>query len=323
MSQVISTKQAFSLFVFFVALGTLVSTAQQNPKRLILKDGSYQSTTKWEINGGRVRYFSAERYGWEEVPQDLVDWPATEKYNQEHEKQRTISAAEVAQQEEAAQRAQEAATPTLAPGLRLPDGGGVFLFDVFHHEPQLVELSQNNGEINKQTGKNILRAALNPLALSSKQTITIHGQHAMVQAHDYQAAIYINVDNANNADNPTSAPAPGPQPDHYRIIRLELKKDSRVVANLSIAVYGKISQKEAWVPSSSTQVGDWIKVTPAAPLQPGEYALVEMLGNKQINIYVWDFGVNPDAPRNAGSWGAKQPRTPGKADPGLSKRQPQ
>lgn len=297
----------FSLFL----LGAITAGGQQNPRRLILKDGSYQTATKWEISGDRVRYFSAERYIWEEIPKDLVDWPATDKYNKEHEKQRTISASEVVQQDDADRQAEEAATPTVAPGLRLPDGGGVFLLDVFHNEPQLVELAQNNGEVNKQTGKNILRAALNPLTLSSKQTIEIKGAHAAIQAHQFQPAIYVDVDNSNDAA-PTAPGNTQSQTDHYRLVRLGAKKDSRVVGNLSVAIYGKVSQKENWIPVANTSVGNWVKVTPTEPLQPGEYALVEMLDKKQINIYVWDFGVNPDAPQNAKSWVAKQPaQTPG------------
>lgn len=320
-------------------LAALPACAQQNPERLILKDGSYQSVTKWEIQGNRVRYYSAERYTWEELPNDLVDWPATNKYNEERKNDRSTAVGELAK----AAEADEIDSPTVAPGLRLPDGGGVFLLDDFHNEPQLIELEQAGGEVNKHMGRNILRAAVNPLALSSKQTVELKGDHAKTQAHLTQPSIYIGVDSeeqkpkqpqdAASALSQASASRGGNSPtpaqnnanaDHYGIVRMEKTRDGRVIGNLNIAIYGKVSQKENWIKTTSTPMGpNWVKITPAEPLAPGEYALVELLSKSEINLYVWDFGVDPNAPVNANAWTSRKPEAgqPGQ-NPELEKRPP-
>ena len=269
--------------------------AQQNPKRLILKDGSYQAATKWDIVGDRVRYYSAERYDWEEIPKDLVDWSATEKYNNERINQQDATIKEIGKEDEADERE----SPLVSPGLRLPATGGVFLLDTFNSQPQLVELVQNGGELNKHTGRNILRSAINPLALSSSQTIELKGDHANVQSHTGQPVIYISVDTTENPQPVfTQKTSEKNQPNRYGIVRVETKKDLRIIGKLNIAAYGKVSQKESWLPVTTSSVGDWVKLVPADPLPPGEYAIVELLEKRQINLFVWDFGVNSSAPAN-------------------------
>jgi hypothetical protein len=44
--------------------------------------------------------------------------------------------------------------------------------------------------------------------------------------------------------------------------------------------------------------GHWMKVTPKRPLDFGEYALMEVVSENEINLGVWDFGVHPVAPEN-------------------------
>src|SRR5689334_19255612 len=188
-------QRIFFLAAILIALASTQTWSQQNPKRLIMKDGSYQAATRWEVTGERVRYYSAERYDWEEIPKDLVDWTATDKYNTERAGQRDETIKEIAKEDEADERE----APLVVPGLRLPNTGGVFMLDTFNNQPQLIELIQNGGELNKHMGRNILRSAINPLALSSTQTIELKGERARVQAHVAQPAIFLNIDTTDNS----------------------------------------------------------------------------------------------------------------------------
>src|SRR3954468_18986123 len=118
--------------LFLVLAAAMALHAQElsrGSKRLILKDGSYQTATKWEVKGDRVRYYSAERSLWEEVPNSLVDWKATEAWEKEHPKGASRETLQLSAEEEADKRAEEAKTPAVAPGLKLPYDGGVYLFD--------------------------------------------------------------------------------------------------------------------------------------------------------------------------------------------------
>ncbi len=275
------------------------------PKRLILKDGSYQPTVRWEIRGDRVRYFSAERYQWEELPRDMVDWEATERYFKERNSPRPKPEVAQADEEERADRAAaDAANPEAAPGLRLPDGGGVYLLDVYRDRPELVELVQNGGQVNRNTKRNVLRAAINPLA-KTKQTIELPGLRARIQAHVADPVVYLNID---QDQDPSTGLAAGDASQRFRIVRVRPTKKSRVVGTIEFAIYSGTAQRQDLIKTVVTPIGaQWIKVAPAEPLTPGEYAVVEMLG-KDVNLYVWDFGVDPTAPENPATWTPEPPR---------------
>src|SRR5882757_11532759 len=94
------------------------SPAQDLAHRLILKDGSYQLVTKYEVKGDRVRYKSAERDEWEELPSSLVDWPATEKYEKDRATSAIPEAKTLDKETDADRAAEESHLPQVAPGLR-------------------------------------------------------------------------------------------------------------------------------------------------------------------------------------------------------------
>ncbi len=96
--------------------------------------------------------------------------------------------------------------PQVAPGLRLPDDSGVFLLDNFQGQPQLVEMQQAEGDINRNTKTNILRGALRPMA-GAKQTVELDGEHATLHAHVAVPSIYINVEDESNNQPPSGQTA--------------------------------------------------------------------------------------------------------------------
>ena len=299
----------------------LPGAAQDLARRLILKDGSYQLVTKYETKGNRVRYLSAERNEWEELPESLVDWPATEKYEKERAAGASVpEAAQLDKEIERERDREEAQLPQVAPGLRLPQDTGVFLLDSFQGEPQIVEIQQTAGDVNRNTKANIFRGAINPVG-GLKQTIELEGAHAPVQSHVDVPALYINVDTAPDptaADSSTTiaqTPRQTTSPvDHFRIVRADVKGGKRILGDVKRQVTGKTSQEQHLVKTTITRVsGGWLKLTPTESLPPGEYAVVEMMtqegtpGKEGMNLYVWDFGVNPKAPANANPW---KPSTP-------------
>lgn len=296
-----------SAFLLLASLAPL--SAQEDSRRLILKDGSYQMITKYEVKGDRVRYYSAEREEWEELPNSLVDWAATEKY--EKDRASSASAPEAVQLDKELEHENELAEaklPQVAPGLRIPMDQGVFLLDSFQGEPQLVEVQQNVGDINQDRIANILRSAVNPVA-GVKASIELEHAHAAVQSHAAIPSLYLNIE--AEPDQPTVDKQEQQPSDRFRILRAEVKGNKRILGDIKRQLTGKVSQEQHLVKTTVTRLqGGWLKITPTEPLAPGEYALVEMMGKEGMNLYVWDFGVNPKAPTNTNPWKAETKQSP-------------
>ncbi len=265
--------------VMALSAGLAPGAWAQAVKRLILTDGSYQMATEWKQAGDRVRYFSAERGEWEEVPAALVDWKATGEWNAERAKSAAEEMKQVTAEEVAARKEEQLNTPLVAPELRLPAAGGVFLLDEPGGKPVLQKVEGNKVEVNGNEGKTLLKRAIIPIA-SQVETIELKGASAKIRVHSMAPSIFLVVEN----DQGTIAG------DNFKIVRLERKRNLRVVAKNTVAMSGEQSLKERFLHSRAEKFsGEWWRLIPLEDLAPGEYAIVSTLEGQ--DAVVWDFGV--------------------------------
>ena len=308
--------------VFLLLLISSLAWAQTPNQRLILKDGSYQIVKKYEILGDRVRYVSAERGGeWEELPTALVDWNATKAWAKAHAPDAagpvvSGQAAPPPGSKEAEAIDKEARDerermPTVSTGLRLPDEDGVFILDEFQGQPELIDVLQNSGGMNTGTPHNVLRAAIP--GGGNKQVVQLEGYKAKAQLHVNQPVFYVSLDDpkelaeagddaltvdthgASSIKNKNSHSSPASR---YAIVRMQVKRETRVIVASKMSELGKAEPSVDVIDVKSEVLpgGHWLRLTPKQPLEIDEYALVEVLTPREINLAVWDFGVNPRAP---------------------------
>ena len=336
--------------------------AQANGDRLIMKDGTYQVITKYEIKGDRVRYFSAERGDWEEVPVSAVDWAATAKWKHDYgaagkadqgttqttpngqtqtsgqgNDPEAVEAAKIDAEERAARAAEMARMPFVLPGLRLPDESGVWVLDTFDGRPELAHIMQANGDLNREYEHSVQPYEVGSKA-GSRELIRVDGYSAPVELHVNQPVFYVSLNipmkhpkfaNASNDDNgpaelghPLIVDTRGASsvaddkhafssPDsRYVVVTLSVGKNLR--AATAQAVDGILRGEHSVELTETTKEilpgGRWMKVTPKGTLLMGQYALVEVLSPRDVNLDVWAFGVNPVAPENKGAVGAVEQR---------------
>jgi hypothetical protein len=294
--------------------------------RLILKDGTYQLVRKYEVVGDRVRYISIERGGdWEELPENLIDWEATRKWERDHadeaeeEPSPAMKEAESIDAEEAAERnEQKARMPEVAKGLELPDEDGVFALDTYQGAPELVELLPSDLNADAKTRHGL--STLNPLA-GAKASLELDGAHAKIHLHVNDPAIYLSLNARDDAEkvishamtvntNGAKDAANGKHGAHsatsgFAIVRVDERRAMRIVGAIHMSPTGTVTQNEDVIPTKVEVLPGkhWLRIQPQQPLLIGEYALVEILSASDISQSVWDFRVDPQLGDNPGSLG--------------------
>ncbi len=241
-------------------------------QKLVLKDGSYQLVRSYQLLDDRVRYFSLERNQWEEMPASLVDWKATEERNQK-------------EQAEVLQKAREAATPDrspladepgfeIAPGLHLPDKDGLFVVE----NGKVRELPQHQASVRTDKGRMLTNILLPVPLLKHRTLVEIPGARATLQLEKSPQALF--------ASGRTRGDS------RYALLRLKPKGDKRRVEAILLRVFsGKPTHAGDSIPLTvETVTLNVFRLVPQEPLRPGEYAVVEFLGN-DLNLFLWDFGV--------------------------------
>lgn len=327
--------------VYAPAQGSDEGSDEPAGQRLILKDGSYQAVRSYQVQGDRVRFYSAERDDWEEIPTKLIDWKATENWNHPNAPDATPDAQSPAAQEAAeldrkaaAERAAEKARqPQVAPGLRLPDESGVWGLDTYNGTPELVRIRQSDGDLNLDLGHSVKAFAIP--THGAKELIRLPGDRAVVVFHVEHPVFYIALNPPSDAIAPPDAmivhthgaesamndKTQQASPDSsYALVRLSLWKGERIATaqQLSGLATGGAVDGSAPIVALEKHIlpgGRWMRLEPQSALNLGQYTLIEILPSDGVtrgfNADGWDFGVNPMAPDNKGSFGPIEPAKSG------------
>jgi hypothetical protein len=235
--------------------------------KLYLADGGYHVVREYEVKEDRVRFYSIERSDWEEIPLDLVDLARTRNEVEEKDAARKKDM-DWHQAEENADRAHEREVS------RVPMDPGVYL--VMGDQLKTIPVAELEAVSDKK--RSVLKV-LSPVPIvAGKQSVVIKGEHAPTVAASATPEFYIRLQ----------------QQQRFGLIRLNAKKSDRLVEEWSIApVTNEIYEQHEDVEVFRRQVDfNLYKVWPKAPLEPGEYAVVEFSPG-EANIQAWDFGYWP------------------------------
>ena len=250
-----------------LALLLLVFTAWAANLKLYLKDGSYHIVREYQVQSGRVHFYSVERSQWEDIPVDLVDLKRTEAEVAQRQTQLAKDSQAVAE-EEKAQR--DLARETS----RIPQDPGVYWLE--GNQARVIKLAESAVHTNK--GRSILKA-LSPIPIvAGKGTLELTGAHSSNIFTNAEQELYIQLS----------------ETERFGIAKLTTKGAVRIVENLTfMPVTKEVVEEPTLVETFQKQLADGLyKIWPKEALAPGEYAVIEYTEG-QLNIQTWDFAIQP------------------------------
>jgi hypothetical protein len=251
-------------------------------KKLVLADGTFQIVREYSVQGDRVRYWSVERSAWEEIPTSLVNWDATHKAEAEQSKQDAELKAKIraTQISEMAKEIDVDRSLEIKPGVFLPDAVGFYSLE----DKQIYEMKQSLAVTKISKGREVERILSGVPLIPRKMSLQISDAHAALRLVTAEPEFFMR-------------PADQREP-RFRLLRVQVKGDRRIVENISIQITGEQSHHaddldfQTWTPARGV-----FRYTVNQRLEPGEYAFVEMTG-EDVNSYVWDFGIDPSGTKS-------------------------
>jgi hypothetical protein len=252
------------------------ATVSPRGTKLVLKDGSFELVREYQIDGDRVRYYNLDSSQWEVMPAALVDWDATKKLEAQEAQSEAQLLAKAHQQEQERRLMplDVDASLEVAKGVFLPSGDGLFVFD----GSTVAPLAQA-GTDTSIAKKRVLEQVLIPVpVVPSRHNISIPGSRAKLRVRSRQPEFYM-----RTADDRS------PQ---MELIRAKVHSDSREIEHLD-ELFGDKAYTRATLPMQRWQVAQGVyRFTLGEPLEPGEYAIAEMVEGQGMSLYVWDFGID-------------------------------
>lgn len=254
-----------------------VPTPLPRGKKLVLKDGTFHIVRSYEKQGDRVRYYSVERSAWEEIPTDLVDWPATAKVEAENAKKNEELAEKVRQRQamDIAEDVDVGSSIEISPGLFLPDGEGIWAVQ----DKLILPLTQTLTETKLNKGS-VMKQILVPVPIiPTKHRIEMAGKRAVLRLSTPSPEFYFRT-------------ADGREPE-MELVRAEVKGETRQVGVIATNTIGDSDEQRKYIPMQKWKVAHGVyRFTVSQALEVGEYAISEILADG-MNMYVWDFGIDP------------------------------